>query len=291
MSSQVKQIYFQTPEQAIAKIVSKQGNPSQKLLELLQLHKIKHDGTLKNIVETTQKAFHILHPSGRPKKRWEMDHTAEDAKFSDLQKDQTLSILSEFGLFSEFMPTQKQFDYVFFHGSTLHDALLRQQALLKAWHQGMRFNKMIVLSGPRLVEEHEKSNGSYGSELEMMQYLWTNTALPAGMEDIHYSWINSPDRMGPDGTPVWANTRDSFESWYDSNQPVTVGSCLGVSNAPFTLRQHIITQTFLLRHGFTNCPIETAGGPLPGPPSIAICLREFSNILWDYQHHVLSSSQ
>jgi hypothetical protein len=287
MSSQLKQVYFRSPEQAIAKIVNDQGKPSERLLELLELHKIIHNGTLKNIVETTQKAFHILHPSGRPKKRWEINHAAEDAKFSNIQKDQTLSILSEFGLFSEFMPTEKHFDYVFFHGSTLHDALLRQQALLKAWQQGMRFDKMIVLSGPRLVEQHEKSNGRYGTELEMMQYLWTNAVLPAGMEHIDYTWINSPDRIGPNGAPVWANTRDSFESWYDSNQPVPTGSCLGVSNAPFTLRQHIITQTFLLKQGFINCPIETVGGPLPGPASIAICLREFSNILWDYQYHVL----
>ncbi len=195
--------------------------------------------------------------------RWEVG----DLKLSDEQKKKVMMHLKALGLIYKQKPDKKHFDYALLLGATAPRMKSRFQHLVSLWKEGVRFDKIIFLSGERPIQDNidlteilvsevigqeaskdKKQKARPATEKEAARMVYMATEMPDDMRAIPVEFFSTSRTWLVDR---WqrGNTRDSFKNWANSNP--RPGSALIVSNQPHLLyQQEVIRQE--LPEGFTT---------------------------------------
>ncbi len=218
--------------------VIKANAPTKELLTLLNVLDIKHDATLKNIIEVTQKLF--LRPVD--KERWE----AEDL-FPE-KRDDVFHAAQKLGMIEERTPHMKHYTYAFLLGATAQTVIKRMAYLSELYKKGVRFDQVIIVTGFRMLAEDERNQLSGllsqaskkpMTEADMMCSLYAAMPLPSGMEKLPIIFVNAKQKEGAKR----ATTSDTIDAWV-SSAPLP-GTILAISSQPFVDYQHAVLKTAL----------------------------------------------
>lgn len=238
-------------------LVNEQGHPTNVLLQLLSLTDIEHDGSLASIVQATQKA-----DTGWMRKegceRWDIVDTNVE------NQNDFFDLFHKLHLIDEIAPQQQQYDYVLLMGAAYDRIASRLQYAIQLCKQGVRFDKVVILSGARPLTDAEitalqrdynfkDSAAVPATEAELMQFVYDTIKKPENMDHIPVVLINAPMKITKNGALARPTTGDTVIEWMKLN-PV-VGSCLVISNQPYVGYQDSVAKT-LLPHDFT---VETVG--------------------------------
>src|SRR3989338_1920251 len=85
-------------------IVNPEGKPSSAILEMMEVLGLRHNSTLKSIVDITQEKFFQKKADGQRKERWEIDEVVPHLR------QQVMPILDKLGMLKEFAPTENRHD-------------------------------------------------------------------------------------------------------------------------------------------------------------------------------------
>lgn len=255
-------------------ILNSEQKPSDLLLDILSLTHINHDGTLKNIVELTQKQQPIgfIRPLG--KERWEIE---------DIHEDNRVAILKTFekmGVLDTLHPVDMHYDYGIVHGATLDRSQSRMLFLIELHNKGIKFDTIVVLSGKRVLtaDEQKRLNYAAENEYEMVKIVWDQLDVPESLKQIPITFVDSP-MIQKDGIISRPTTGDTIKTWLKSN-PMP-GSALTISNQPFCEYQDSVTRTYLPR----SFQIETVG-PAADQDEIRISVLLDNLARWLYQENM-----
>ncbi|QQR49513.1 hypothetical protein IPF37_01560 [bacterium] len=245
------------------------GKLNTDLLSLLDLMNIQHDGSLADVVTKTQAQW--LRQVG--KERWEMPEFVVD------QLDQFLSLLDRLGCITQVAPAQQHYDYALLLGATLARMRTRLGYLITLWNQGIRFDKLVLLGGQRILEKDfegldalldrenidlpirkdwQFSGTLPTTEMQMMVLVYDQAEMPKEMRNVPVVMVDSPMRQRSDGMPTRPTTIDTITDWLKTSP--LAGSCLVLSNQPFVQYQHSVVKTALPEQFF----VETVGHAVEG---------------------------
>ncbi|MBX9831000.1 hypothetical protein K2X40_03505 [Candidatus Babeliales bacterium] len=244
--------------------VDQTANLNKDLLALLEFMNIKHDGSLADVVAKTQAQW--LRAAG--KERWEMPELLVTGQ------TEFLSILRRLGFIAELQPTKNSYDYALLLGATLSRVRLRLGHLVTLWNQGIRFDRLVLLGGQRVLEKNfegeaallDRSNTDLPirkewqftrtiptTEIEMMRCVYDQADMPELMRKVPVTFVDSLMRQRADGALVRPTTIDTINDWLVMSPQA--GSCLVLSNQPYVLYQHSVVQTALPQEFY----VETVG--------------------------------
>ena len=239
-------------------LVDKEGKITPSLLSLFELLNIPHGGSLKEIAQSARANWWQLGERWNFKPRF----PEKEAFIHDL--------LQEMGCFSAITASQKEYEYAFVLGSLASNVRKRIGALLDEWNRGVRWNKIIFLTGDRLLHPQKETfavltdaenkelpirknwvfcGSPPQTETEMMLLIWDQADLPKELRDLPIIAIDAPP-VSLRGRPT---TETTISKWLKMNP--SPGSCIAFSSQPFVGYQHAIFAT-LLPSSFS---IETAG--------------------------------
>lgn len=255
-------------------ILDSQSKPSEFLLEILSLTHISHDGTLRNIVDLTQKQQPVgfIRPLG--KERWEIDDIHEDNRAAILKTFQKMEVLDAL------YPVDTHYNYGIVHGATLDRSRSRMLFLIKLHNQGIAFDNIVVLSGKRILTADERKRLNYAAEneYEMVQVVWSQLDIPENLKQIPITFVDSP-MIEKDGVVTRPTTATTIKTWLKSNPKP--GNALTISNQPFCEYQDSVTRTYL-PHSFQ---IETVG-PAADEDEVRISVLLDNLARWLYQENL-----
>lgn len=75
----------------------------------------------------------------------------KDDHFTQAQKISIIAAFHSLGLYDEIVPPKKNYDVVFLMGSLEQDVRSRLAFLIKCWHNGIRFPRIYILTGHRVL--------------------------------------------------------------------------------------------------------------------------------------------
>ncbi len=282
---------FQTINQ-IRLIISKNGNPSQALKELLEKCGIAHDNTLKTIVEQTQKEF--LRPAN--KERWEVGYETK------MNPETAMTLFDQLGLIKEVKPSAQQYNYAFVMGALAPRVRLRLNYLVELFKQGIQVEKIIFLGGARPLERELESetilcnpditqfpiNPAWHkpkklpkTEIEMMHMIYEQMDLPLEFRAIPVEFIDTPMQQNTDGTIRRPSTNDIIKQWLKTKPEY--GSILLVSNQPYVGFQDATARSLLSK----NFSIDSVGSKSTEQKQ-NIYLDSIAR--WLYQEHIAANA-
>lgn len=211
------------------------------LKELLKVMEVEQDGTAQSIVKATQKAW--LRPVG--KERWHIQDN-----LTPIQKKAVMDYGAKAGFFNEIKPLYFDYDYAVILGATTSRIKKRLDLLVKMSEQGVRFKKVILLSGERPLDPSGESiHEGCKTEGDTLEYLWRANPLS---KKVAWKHFKHPMISTPSGIRR-PTTIDTYRLWLASNPPP--GRILAVSNQPYCLLQQLVAQNIMPK-GFTY---ETVG--------------------------------
>lgn len=232
--------------------------PSQPLLQVLEVFEIKHNGTWDDIVAQTQKKW--LRKDG--KERWDVEDMIHASP------EMIYDLFSKLALVQPKYSSESHYEYAVILGATLQKVRSRFNFLSKEWKKGMRFNKLVILTGDRLLnpdfENQEalinpslspypfRKDWSFSGQLpknetEMMLLVLDQLDLPKEWQSKKPIIADAPQKKGKR-----PNTEDTVWEWLAKNpQP---GSTLIVTDQPFLGRADTIVRKIL-----PDFSIETVG--------------------------------
>jgi hypothetical protein len=244
-------------------LCDKQGHPSGPLLSLLSELQVEHNGTFGDIVRVTQKNF--LRPAN--KERWEVPD-----QFGH-KRVQLKPLFDALGLVTEVKPSQKKYDYVLFLGASYPAVKKRLEYIVSLWDSGIRFKKIIILTGQRFINEERESLSVICTDLQiipdnfvgavplktetdMIRFVFAHMTLPEGLKQVPVEYVDTPQGKDEHGALVRPTTADTVIAWRALNP--APGRCLIVSTQPHIHYQHAIIQSLLPK----NFDLETVGDSL-----------------------------
>lgn len=225
---------------AVPSLVTIDNTPNPALLELLQICRIEHDGSLEDIVKKTREAW-----KQQGKERWEME------PIPGLQKKEIFDCLDRLHLLDEIPSPIQKFDYAFVQGALLGRVRMRIAYLIKQWERGVRFDKIVLLGGERPIHEQFESeaelldrenrflpfsedwefSGEFPkTEAEMMHFVYEQADLPKEMRKIPVEYVNAP-MVQRDGQIFRPSSQETFQEWLKTNP--SPGSSIFISNQPY----------------------------------------------------------
>ena len=248
-----------------AVLLNRDGSPKKPLLSLLNMLHIAHDGTLKTIVEATQKEW----LRGSRKERWEIPEQYEE------KREEIISGLEQLNCVYKISAEKKQYRYAIVLGALASRVRSRLAFLIDQWNSGVRFDELIFLGGTRplhtklenkelLLDSHNKElpfkkdwklEGPLPkTEYEMIKMIFDQSDLPDELKkNVVVTFIDTPMQKKSDGTLRRPNTEDTIGSWLSENPKP--GTCLVISNQPYVGYQDSVVRTLLPKDFY----IETIG--------------------------------
>lgn len=221
-----------------------------------------------NLIEETQKKWlRKLH-----QERWELQELSLE------QRDFILSWASKQGLFAELRPIDPSYDVALILGATTGHMQMRLDFLKKLWEDGIRFKKIIWLTGERpLTPQIDKLLDRCSNESEAASLIWEETDLPEAMRELPTLFVSVPMKT-ENNSPVRPNTKDTIITWLDQNPAPC--KALFISTQPFcgyqfAVLKSALPETFL----FDIAGPET--DPSSHPAAAAITLDSIAR--WLYQ--------
>src|SRR5579872_2172824 len=222
------------------------GKTSPTLQKLFDALDIKHDGTLKNILDLTQKAW--LRPPG--KERWEIED------IFDAKRSIVMPLIDQMGFVRALKASKQKYDYALLQGAMMQRMRMRLAYMIIQWNAGVRFDKIIVVTGARErsndietedvitgkdspdlpIRKDWKWNGVMpATENDMIKLIFEQTELPEDMKNIPIEFVATPMQPTPNGGWRRPNSNDVITEWLKRDPKP--GSCLAFSNQPYALFQ------------------------------------------------------
>jgi hypothetical protein len=180
-------------------------------------------------------------------------------------------------------PKHKSYTYALLMGALKATVAVRLECLADEMQKGCAFEYIVLLGGERQLRDIEKEGlpESVKTEADMMEYACAQNPLLADKKIIV---VNAPMIQKPDGT-FTRPTTDSTLVHFAQIAPKD-GSCLVISNNPYTVRQTKVAQRILDQSRF---PTEGAGPGLNMERTgILNVMDEFARTL--YEENVRFSS-
>lgn len=233
-----------------------QGAPFKTLCELLQL---PADLSPAELVLETQRLW-----VQSDKERWEYDQRYEPLK------QQIWPLFDQMGLLQAIKPQKQHYDYALVHGSLLKSIERRISYLEELMKEGVRFDRLIFLTGARPLLDAEKAATGVNTEKEMVEWVYQRSHLP---KDIPVLFIDAPMKMRA-GMLRRPQTTDTIQLWLQQNPPK--GSLLAVSSQPYAAYQDAVVAYFL-PEGYE---LETVGPAVLGSPGVSIILDSIAKELF-----------
>lgn len=203
--------------------------------------------------------------------RWE----AQSPQFESLYPA-LFPLLQHLGLVQEINTHLKIYQGALIHGAHLIRMRLRLNYLIQQWNCGVRFYDLYFLSGERDLERDEKQESLTQTENELTEWLWKQADVPLDMRKfvtVHFiSAFKKKDEKS--GKYVRPTTDDTLYAWLKT-KPLP-GRYLAISNAPYIIRQDLVTQDIVPPE---YC-IDTVGPKANSQEKMAILLDEFARTLF-----------
>lgn len=272
-------------------IVNSEGKPSANLIELLQVLKLPHDGTLNSIVSITQEKFFQTRSDGQRKERWELDEVMPEFR------GQVMPVLDRLGMLAEIAPSSDRYDYALMPGALVTRVRTRLKYLSDLWEKAVRSHKLVFLGSERPLAESRRETEILldpnnqelpfraewqppqelpTTELGMMQLVWDQANLPKDLRQVNTEWINAPMKSDPSGgRPLRPSTEDTIQEWLKTKP--YAGTCIALSNNPHIAYQHSVLKTHLPK----DFSLETVGPSASLNLPLAFYLGEMAR--WLYQ--------
>jgi hypothetical protein len=177
-------------------------------------------------------------------KRWLRKPGQERWELAELSPEQKLFVLKwaeEQGLFAPWKPARKKYDKAFILGATTYRMQKRLNYLKKLWVQGIRFNKIVWLTGERPLDQRvDGLIERCSNESEAARILWEETDLPSEMRQLPVVFIAVPMKI--EGSSLKRpTTEDTLIAWLKTDpQPC---SAFFVSDQPFCGYQFAVVKT------------------------------------------------
>lgn len=223
---------------------------SPSLQDLLFLTRVHCEPSLESIVEATQKKW--LRPVG--KERWESVES-----YNSKQMKKIHFHMKKMGFFSEVLPSDTNYDYALVLGASFSSVQERVHYLVKLWHKGVRFQKLIFLTGERPLDPKVEPDNIFmeasivpKTETQMMQYVHDYFEIPEEMKQLPFELVSVPFDTKAGKRP---STADTIRAWMD-RFPFP-GKCLFVSNQPYCIYQGLVIKGLIPK----NFVFETVGPP------------------------------
>jgi len=263
--------------------------PSPQLLELLKITGVQHDGTLKGIVDGTQKVW----VRSTDKELWQVQDVFKD------KRDQIIPLLEDMGCLKSIAPTKKYYHYAVILGSPIRVIRSRLAFLIKQWDAGVRFEQIIFLAGQRSLDPVQESEAVLINQTSAEQYVrpdwklvgslptteteaakvaYQQATLSLGMEKIQVTFIDAPCQKTESGLTKRPSRADTIDQWLKTNP--APGSCLCISGQPFCLYDDSIVSS-LLPLGFV---VETVGQEANPQLALASHLDTLARYLYSQYH-------
>jgi hypothetical protein len=225
------------------------------------------NSSLPTLVDKTQKLF--LRPSS--KERWEIGSPYENSK------EELLPVFIQLGLVREIKASGIHYTYGLVLGATFERVHERLNFLLSEWERGVRFDKLVFLTGERKLSEKEQTDLAQftdkliRTESEMMLWVYNSAKLPPEIKALPFIVINAPAQPGAPR----ATTKDTILAWLEQNpQP---GPVLVASSQPYINYQHTVLSTFLPEKFY----LESIGPAAPFTTTVGEYLDTIAR--WLYQ--------
>lgn len=269
-------------------LLNKENEPSSALLHLLEILEIKHDGSLKNIVELTQKNW--LRPAG--KERWEIQ------EINVKNKQEVLFLIEKLGCINEIGVKNKNTyfdDIIILSSNTFIENRLRFAYFIKLLRQDIKFRNLIFLGGENKIKYKKEDllkadniinikeewffDGNFpDTETELLKFIFNQAELPLDfLNNINVIFIDTPMQKNDDGSVRRPNTKDQIELWLKSVNVLKPRQCIFISNNPYIGYQNSVAKSYLP----TEFYIETVGPAAFKDEKISVYLDTLAR--WLYQ--------
>jgi hypothetical protein len=199
----------------------------------------------------------------KEKERWEFDERFESKHL------EAWPLFEKAGLIFEVAPRKGHYDYALVHGASLGTVKRRIAYLSELWERGIRFDRIVLLTGERPLQDGERMICGLEMEWEMVFWLYSHSDLP---KDIPTLLINARGRE-KEGRWIRPKTGDTIWEWMKTGPKP--GSCLAISNQPYVLYQDAVMASLLPK----SFEIETVGPAASKSTSVALILDTIAKTL------------
>lgn len=247
-------------------LITADKKPTPALLALLSLCDIHHDGSLTTIIEATQKEQPVGFLRPKDKERWQI------TSYVTAKADAIRHQCDLLAMLQEIKPLHHQYDYIVVFGGSIHGIRMRLAFLKKLWEEGVRSQKIIILTGQRFLDPAieseailtDKNNGLLPitstwsmkdypkTETDMIRMVLEQSIVPQDWHSIPIIYIDTPAPLGS----MRPNTGDTIQYWL-TTQPIP-GSLLAISEQPLIGYQDAVLRRFLPK----SFIIETVGSAI-----------------------------
>ncbi len=242
---------------------------STPLLNLLELLHAPHDGTLKDIVNVTQKQWLQI-----GKERWQFTPIEQE------KMAQAFPLLQQIGCIDAIYPSKSSYHYAIILGGTYKRMQARIQHLLSEWEKGLRVKEIVLLSGERLLDQLiEVAALEHETEAKLLRHLWDAMTANTELQHLPVHLVNAPGRWTPEGKWQRPNRKDTWNAWLGST--LLPASCVVVSNQPFVGYDRAVIKTSVPTSFITEVIGAEADRSLP----LAVYLDNLARWLYTEEQH------
>jgi hypothetical protein len=241
----------QKVQDKIACIVTQDGKPTEQLTELFNYFKIQHNGTLKDMALKAAEKW-ALQDNFNPREKLNISVT------NDISP-----LISKLGLIDAIeFTSQKFYKYAVVVGGFVSTVKSRISYLKKFWDQGIRFEKIIFLTGQRALhierdsvkelctDSHKtipshlqikkdwefNNKASYKTEYDMVKLVYDQLDLPQEMRALPVVFVNATSYSFP-------YRSNCIKTWLETHPEP--GDCLAVVNQPYVTALYVAFKNIL----------------------------------------------
>ena len=144
--------------------------------------------------------------------RWDCTELTDLQKTIIKNREQLIGHLCQLGMIDETKPKNKNFMYVFLLGGTHERTKERAHLLEELIKEGYTFQKIVLLSGARPLQDFEKYGlpQTVATEAEMMHYVYDHSTLKDSQAELIL--VNSPMKV-VNGKQSRPTTDDTFKDF------------------------------------------------------------------------------
>lgn len=220
-----------------------------------------NDFAQKNFLRTSERW------DGQEKKSW------HDLMYQN--KAELLHAFRSLGMIEAIEPCKNRYTYILVMGTLKDNAEHCFNFLSDLKNKDLAFEKIVLLSGKRLLEDFEKEGlpADIVTEAAMMMYLCERHA---SFKNDDIVLVDAPMMYHEDGS-VTRPTTDSTLTYFAQTTTVD-GPCLVISENPHIIRQTRVAQRILDQARF---PVDGAGKEIEEPIDMIQLFDEFARVIYE----------
>ncbi len=223
-----------------------------------------------DIVAETQKRW--LRKAGL--ELWEVDELSSE------ERQVVLDWAAKQGMFSPWKPSLDRYDVAVILGATTPRMQLRLEYLKQLWLEGIRFDKVVWLTGDRPLDPRiDRFIDRCHQECEAARLIWQETDLPEDMRHLPALFFAAP--MKKEGAVIKRPSREDTVAAWLQTEPAPC-TALFVANQPFCGQQFAVIKACLPK-SFLFDFVGPGMDPAEYPAAAAITLDSLAR--WIYQEH------